>query len=109
VSPEQKISSAETERMMKVQEVILKAMAGRLNQHASGDQSSGAVSGGDDIVQFGAFSLVRAVNRVEDQLQLPANILGELQGTAKAFEAALADQPLLILAAVLTAPQLMAY
>jgi multidrug efflux pump len=35
-------------------------------------------------------------------LQLPANILGEFQGTAKAFEAALADQPLLILAAVLT-------
>jgi hypothetical protein len=30
VSPEQKVSSAEMERMMKVQEVILKAMAGSL-------------------------------------------------------------------------------
>jgi multidrug efflux pump len=45
---------------------------------------------------------VRAVNRVKDELRLPASIQGEFQGTAKAFETALADQPLLILAAVLT-------
>jgi multidrug efflux pump len=45
---------------------------------------------------------VRAVGRVKSELALPASIQPEFQGTAKAFEASLAGQPLLILAAVVT-------
>jgi multidrug efflux pump len=45
---------------------------------------------------------LRAVGRVKDELNPPASVQGEFQGTAKAFEAALTGQPLLILAAILT-------
>jgi multidrug efflux pump len=45
---------------------------------------------------------VRAIKRVEQELGLPASIRASFQGTAQAFQAALANQPLLILAAVVT-------
>ena len=45
---------------------------------------------------------LRAVSRVRNELTLPASIQAEFQGTAKAFEAGLTSQPLLILAAIVT-------
>jgi multidrug efflux pump len=45
---------------------------------------------------------VRAVTRVKKELGLPPSIEGSFQGTARAFETALAGQPLLILAAIVT-------
>jgi multidrug efflux pump len=45
---------------------------------------------------------VRAVEKVKEELNLPASVQGEFQGTAKAFEEALGGQPWLILAAVVT-------
>ena len=50
-------------------------------------------------------SLGDAVNTIETAKQrigFPASILGNFRGTAQAFQASLADQPLLILAALLT-------
>ncbi len=44
---------------------------------------------------------VNAVNRAEDAIGLPASIRGSFQGTAQAFQASLASEPLLILAALL--------
>ncbi len=45
---------------------------------------------------------IRAVDRAKEAVGLPAGIQGEFQGTARAFEASLTNQPLLILAAVVT-------
>ena len=45
---------------------------------------------------------VRSVNRVRDSLELPASIDTAFQGTAAAFEASLANEPVLILAALIT-------
>ena len=45
---------------------------------------------------------VQAVNRVKQNLGLPASIEGAFQGTAAAFQASLQNEPLLILAAVVT-------
>src|SRR5262249_28419013 len=45
---------------------------------------------------------VEAVNRVKDSLGMPASIQGAFQGSAAAFERSLANEPLLILAAVVT-------
>src|SRR4029453_13299555 len=45
---------------------------------------------------------VNAVYKVKDELGMPASIQGEFQGAAAAFERALASEPLLILAAVIT-------
>jgi multidrug efflux pump len=45
---------------------------------------------------------VAATERVEHQIGLPASINGEFQGTAAAFRAALANEPILILAALIT-------
>ena len=45
---------------------------------------------------------VSAVNRVKDELGLPASIAGSFQGTAAAFQASLANEPILILAAMVT-------
>jgi multidrug efflux pump len=45
---------------------------------------------------------VRAVGKVKEELNTPASIQGEFQGTAKAFEGALGGQLWLILAAVVT-------
>jgi multidrug efflux pump len=50
-------------------------------------------------------SLGEAVNAVESatrQMGLPASILGSFQGTAQAFQASLTNEPLLILAALVT-------
>ncbi len=45
---------------------------------------------------------VDAVNRIKESLQMPASIQGQFQGSAAAFERSLANEPLLILAAVVT-------
>jgi multidrug efflux pump subunit AcrB len=45
---------------------------------------------------------VGAIQAAERQVGLPASIRGSFQGTAQAFQASLANQPLLILAALLT-------
>jgi multidrug efflux pump len=45
---------------------------------------------------------ITAVNEVKDSLHLPLSIQGAFQGTAAAFEGSLANQPLLILAALVT-------
>ena len=45
---------------------------------------------------------VNAVYKAKDELGMPASIQGEFQGAAAAFERALASEPLLILAAVIT-------
>jgi multidrug efflux pump len=45
---------------------------------------------------------VEAVNRAKQEIGLPASIQAEFQGTAQAFLAALANEPVLILAALVT-------
>jgi multidrug efflux pump len=45
---------------------------------------------------------MQAIDAAKQALGLPASIVAGFQGTAKAFEAALANQPLLILAALVT-------
>jgi len=45
---------------------------------------------------------VRAVNEAVGELQFPAGLRGSFQGTAQAFEASLTNEPLLILAALIT-------
>ncbi len=45
---------------------------------------------------------VRSINAAKDQLQMPASISTEFQGTAKAFQASLTNEPILILAALVT-------
>jgi len=45
---------------------------------------------------------VRAIDDVKAEVGLPPSIQGEFQGTARAFQASLTNQPLLILAAVIT-------
>jgi len=45
---------------------------------------------------------VDAVKEVEQQVRMPANVHGNFQGTAQAFQASLSNQPWLILAALFT-------
>ncbi|MGI8771004.1 MAG: MdtB/MuxB family multidrug efflux RND transporter permease subunit [Acidobacteriaceae bacterium] len=45
---------------------------------------------------------VKVINQVENQLGMPASVNASFQGTAKAFEASLTNEPLLILAALIT-------
>jgi multidrug efflux pump len=45
---------------------------------------------------------MNAVARVKEELQLPASFQAEFQGTAAAFQASLANEPVLILAALVT-------
>ncbi|HTP32660.1 MAG TPA: efflux RND transporter permease subunit [Candidatus Acidoferrales bacterium] len=45
---------------------------------------------------------VDAVNKLKDELHLPASIQGAFQGSAAAFQASLANEPVLILAALVT-------
>ncbi len=45
---------------------------------------------------------VRAIEKARTELRMPASIQGNFQGTAAAFRASLANQPLLILAAIVT-------
>ncbi|HUJ19943.1 MAG TPA: efflux RND transporter permease subunit [Bryobacteraceae bacterium] len=45
---------------------------------------------------------VKAVNRVKDEIGLPPSIQAAFQGTAEAFQASLANEPVLILAALVT-------
>ncbi|HUJ26123.1 MAG TPA: efflux RND transporter permease subunit, partial [Myxococcales bacterium] len=44
---------------------------------------------------------VDAINRAESEMRLPASIRGSFQGTAQAFQASLANEPILIAAALL--------
>jgi multidrug efflux pump len=45
---------------------------------------------------------VKSIQQVERELGLPASVRASFQGTAQAFQAALANQPILILAALVT-------
>jgi multidrug efflux pump len=45
---------------------------------------------------------VKAVNRVENDIKMPASINASFQGTAAAFQTSLANEPILILAALIT-------
>jgi multidrug efflux pump len=45
---------------------------------------------------------VRAIDRVRQEIGLPASIQGAFQGTAQAFQTSLANEPVLILAALVT-------
>ncbi len=45
---------------------------------------------------------VKAVNRIEQRIQMPDSINASFQGTAAAFQTSLANEPLLILAALIT-------
>jgi multidrug efflux pump len=45
---------------------------------------------------------VTAVNKVKTDLNMPASVQGAFQGTAEAFQASLLNEPVLILAAVIT-------
>jgi len=45
---------------------------------------------------------VKAINKVGEDIGLPASIQAQFQGTARAFEASLVNTPLLILAAIVT-------
>jgi multidrug efflux pump len=45
---------------------------------------------------------ITAVNRVKDQMGMPASIQGAFQGTAASFQASLSNEPVLILAAIIT-------
>ncbi len=45
---------------------------------------------------------VKAVHRVEDRIQMPQSIYSSFQGTAAAFQTSLSNEPLLILAALIT-------
>ena len=45
---------------------------------------------------------IASVNKAKDSLDMPASIQGAFQGTAAAFESSLSNQPMLILAALVT-------
>jgi len=45
---------------------------------------------------------IQAVNKAKDELHLPASIEAAFQGTAEAFQASLQNEPILILAAIVT-------
>src|SRR5207253_11039665 len=45
---------------------------------------------------------VRAITQTKDELGLPPSIQADFQGTAEAFQASLSNEPLLILAALVT-------
>jgi multidrug efflux pump len=45
---------------------------------------------------------VEAVNKVKQEIGMPASIQAAFQGTAEAFQASLANEPILILAAIIT-------
>ncbi|MEO8629866.1 MAG: MdtB/MuxB family multidrug efflux RND transporter permease subunit [Betaproteobacteria bacterium] len=45
---------------------------------------------------------VKAIERIKQDLDLPASVQGNFQGSAQAFRASLANEPLLILAAIIT-------
>jgi multidrug efflux pump len=45
---------------------------------------------------------IDAVNRVKSEMGMPASIQGAFQGTAASFQASLANEPVLILAAIIT-------
>ena len=71
------------------------------------DQSSGAVPGGDAFVQSGAGRIAGRRGgpisaRRRRSLGMPASIEPTFQGTARAFENSLANEPILILAAIVT-------
>src|SRR5579875_1406666 len=72
----------------------------------AGDQRTGPAPRRHDLVQLGAgTSLGQAVDRIrraEQEMHVPPTLIGSFQGTAQAFEASLATEPLLIAAALFT-------
>jgi len=79
----------------------------RLQKRAPGGESPGPVPRGHRLLQPGAEDVRwvkrwRAIDAAKADLDMPASIQAEFQGTARAFQASLANQPLLILAAIVT-------
>ena len=71
------------------------------------DQPPGTVPGGDRLLQSRAGRLAgrrgrRPIEAAKDELGLPPSIQASFQGTAQAFQASLRNEPLLILAALVT-------
>ena len=91
---------------------IRRGAASRLHPHlpddrAAGDQPPGPVPGGDGVVQprAGAVARRRGDRRSSRRRRTsgcPASIHGSFQGTAQAFQNSLANESLLILAALIT-------
>ena len=79
----------------------------RARHLAAGGESSGPVPGGDGFVQPGARRIAGRRGRrrsidAQEELGMPASIQATFQGTAAAFQASLANEPILILAALVT-------
>ena len=77
------------------------------NNGAARHQPPGPVPRGDHVLQPGARHVARRSGRRDrgfgpHKLDLPASIRGSFQGTAQAFKASLTNEPLLILAALIT-------
>ena len=78
----------------------------RADQPAA-DQPLRPVPGGDDLLRRGAHSAslgeaVAAIERAAQEIGLPPSVMTRFQGAALAFQAALVNQVLLILAAIVT-------
>ena len=76
------------------------------HERAAVDQSSGAVPGGDVSFNLAPGAslgeAVDAIHAAEQQIGIPPSIQASFQGTAQAFQNSLANEPLLILAALVT-------
>jgi multidrug efflux pump subunit AcrB len=69
------------------------------------DQSPGAVSSGDLVLQSGARGAAlgqatAAITAAEAQMNMPATVIGTFQGNAHAFQTSLASEPYLIATAI---------
>jgi multidrug efflux pump len=66
----------------------------------------GQFPGSHDLVQPGASGLAQRsrqeIDRARLEIKMPDSVQAEFQGTARAFETSLRNQPLLILAALVT-------
>ena len=74
---------------------------------AAGGEPPGTVPGGDAVVQPGAGRIAgrrgrRRSTRPRTSSDMPASMQASFQGTAAAFQASLANEPMLILAALVT-------
>ena len=89
-------------------QVPLNAFTHFENDHdAAGGESSGSISRGHAVVQFGAGRFARSMRSMQSS-KATADLAclrasqASFQGTAAAFQASLANEPILILAAVVT-------
>jgi Cu/Ag efflux pump CusA len=81
---------------------------GEMDHDADGlsvDQSPGAVSSGDLVLQSGARGAAlgqatAAITAAEAQMNMPATVIGTFQGNAHAFQTSLASEPYLIATAI---------